>query len=334
MASTSWPSPTHNSRAVTDREYEQLVSSYTGDGLVGDPTESAAVYADGTGMAVRFRANKLGLVRAQMWSSGATEFTKPVTANGSGALRQDLVVLRLTRATWAVTEEVKAGAPGAGLPAVSQDLNSSGVFEIPIAVVRVETGATVIQPSDVTPIAWYLNEPEYLCTSTTMPPAVSGRRAYQTNTGHSYVAVGSTWQRIPDERAGLGELGPFTLPPFGPITGSVVLFDQTVTCRPSHFHNIAVRLRPQASSSYTHLMVFTEIAGTVVQHSGADLINGLANVPAEKTYHALGWRSGSTQTSFQLRVTATRYTGGSITATEAGQVSIVDLGSGAGAGHI
>lgn len=335
MAEYTWPSPGYNSRAVTDREYEELVSAYAGDGLVGDTADSAPIYADGSGMLVKVRANKRALVRAHMWASGTTDYTKTVTANASGALRQDLVVLRLTRATWAVTVEVKAGTPGAGLPALQQDLANSGFFEIPIAVVQVASGAASIAAGDVTPVGWYLGSTELRCTSSTRPPAVNGRRIFETDTARAYLAVGTTFVRLIDERTGFGELGPFTLPQFANVgsigtPGPVVLFDQYVTCRPAHFHNVEIRLKPQGSATYTHVTVSTEIDGTVIQNSGADLINSYANVAAEKSYRVLGWRSGSGQTSFRLRVLVARHSGGNVSATENGQLSVVDNGAGSG----
>lgn len=334
MAESSWPSPAHNSRAVSDREYELLVSGYSGDALLGSPSDTPIVYADGSAMSIKVRPDRYGLVRAHMWYSGTVEYSITIGANASGAVRQDLVVLRLDRTTWNVTLVVKAGTAGAGVPALTQDLGTTGVFEIPVAVVRTTSGQSTIGASDVTITGAYLAEPLLFCTSSSRPAAINGRRVFETNTGLQYVAVGTTWFRVPDERTGMGELGPYTIPSYSvPSTSQVVLFDQIIQCRPGHYHNFHFRLLVQASSAASHLTFSSEIDGTAVTSSGATFINNLANVPAELPFTNLGWKSGVAQTSFRLRALVQRYSGGTLTGT-GGSISIVDNGAGAGSGAI
>jgi hypothetical protein len=335
MAETSWPSPAHNSRAVSDREYELLVSGYSGDALLGSPSDTPIVYADGaSGLAIKVRPDRYGLVRAHMWYSGTVEYSISITANASGAVRQDLVVLKLDRATWNVTMVVKTGTAGAGIPALTQDLGTTGVFEIPVAVVRITSGTVNIGASDVTILGAYLAEPLLFCTSASRPTAINGRRIFETNTGLQYIAVGTTWFRVPDERTGMGELGPYTIPNYTVTgTGQVVLFDQVVACRPSHYHNLATRLLCAASTSYSHITVVQEIDTVAFTSSGATLVNGMANVPAELNFTGIGWKSGAAQTSFRLRVLVQRYSGGTLSGS-GGAISIVDHGAGAGSGAI
>lgn len=170
MAETSWPDPAA-ARVVTDIQFEQLEQAGPGDGVAGSPGQSPVVYADSTGRQVKIRANKLGKVRGHPWFSGPVEFTKTIAANATGQSRIDLIVLRLTRLTWAVTVEVKAGVPGAppATPALTQDLDASlagaGVFEIPLATVLVAPGVAVINAADVGTVAPYLGYPSRI----TMP---------------------------------------------------------------------------------------------------------------------------------------------------------------------
>lgn len=157
MAESSWPTLA-GSRVVTDIQWEQMASGFAADGVVGSPTDSAVVYADSTGMQVKIRASKLALVRGHGWYSGASEFTKAIGSNSSGSTRVDRIVLRLTRSTWAVTSEVKAGTPGAGAPALTQDAtgSGSGVYEIGLATVTVTNGAATISAGNVAPEARYI----------------------------------------------------------------------------------------------------------------------------------------------------------------------------------
>ncbi|MFD3483773.1 hypothetical protein [Streptomyces sp. NPDC058665] len=118
MAQDSWPSPGHNDRAVTDSEYETVAAHFSGDGVYGDPTETAVVTA-GVGLTVTVAANVTGSLRGHAWTSGTSDVTLAVAANSSGQTRTDRVVLRLDRDDWTVRAVVKQGTPGAGPPTLT-----------------------------------------------------------------------------------------------------------------------------------------------------------------------------------------------------------------------
>ena len=110
--------------------HELLWSAYHQSGLVGDPTQPAPVFADSTGMQVKFRANRLALLRGQMWSSGDSDVVKEVSTNTSGATRVDLAVLRLDRSSWTVRAHIVEGTPGGEEPAVAQDPGPTGEWDL------------------------------------------------------------------------------------------------------------------------------------------------------------------------------------------------------------
>jgi hypothetical protein len=144
MAQNSWPSPEHNSRAVTDGEYEQLTARYEDDGVHGSPADSSVVYTT-TGLQVLVRAGKTANLRGHFWASGDSDDTLPISSNDSGLSRTDRVVLRLERSDWTVRAVVIEGTPGAGVPALTRDLGGTGVYEMLLAGVVVPTGATSVQ---------------------------------------------------------------------------------------------------------------------------------------------------------------------------------------------
>ncbi|MEV0608135.1 hypothetical protein AB0I61_17390 [Polymorphospora rubra] len=200
MAEFSWPSPNHNGRAVTDDEYERLVGAYTTDGLIGPPPTQPVVYADSTGLLVRVRPDRSALVRGRMWSSGPTSWTRAIGSNGSGALRWDLIVLRFSRTTWDVTLEVVQGTPGAGVPAATVDPAGGGIWELPIASVRVTAGATTIAAGDVTMLAWYLGQDgQIVCRQAAEVPHNAGRLVFETETSRTLVSTGTTWTVLRDD---------------------------------------------------------------------------------------------------------------------------------------
>lgn len=143
MAQDSWPSPNHNSRNVTDPEYEKIAARFSDDGVWGDPADSSVVYTT-TGLQVFVRAAKFASVRGHAWTSGSTDVTLTIGANTSGQTRVDRVVLRLDRSTWDVRAVVKAGSPGAGAPALTRDTGDTGVFEVQLARVTVPNGASSV----------------------------------------------------------------------------------------------------------------------------------------------------------------------------------------------
>lgn len=147
MAESSWPSPGHNSRNVTDVEYEQLASRFSDDGIDGDPTQGVVVTA-GTGLQVAIAANTHASVRGHFWTSGSTDVTLSIGANSSGSTRTDAVVLRLDRSTWDVRAAVVPGTPGSGAPSITQDPPTTGVWEILLAHVTVPDGATSVTVTD------------------------------------------------------------------------------------------------------------------------------------------------------------------------------------------
>lgn len=152
MAEVSYPSPAHNTRNVTDAEYEKIAARFSDDGVYGVPGSPDPVVA-GTGLQVLVKAGTFASVRGHAWDSGTTDTALAITSNASGSTRVDWVVLRLDRSTWTVRATVLEGTPGAGSPAITQDTGTTGVFDIPLALVTVLTGAASVT---VTPYTLYV----------------------------------------------------------------------------------------------------------------------------------------------------------------------------------
>jgi hypothetical protein len=192
MAEFSYPSPNHNSRAVTEEEYENITRSQ-GVGLYGVPADPALIFGDSSGMQVKVRADQVGRIRGFTWESGGTIEAHAIGANGAGSDRIDLLVLRLTRATWDVTVEVVAGT--AGNPAPSPVIDGAK-YEMPLAEVTVKPGDLVIPAAQVKNRAWYFGTiaGEYLCLNTdSRPPVAEGLKLHETSTGRGYVGIGGSW---------------------------------------------------------------------------------------------------------------------------------------------
>ncbi len=204
MASTSWPAGA-GTRVTNDPQYERLAAAWAAPGVIGVPTDTAVVYADGTGVRTpKIRANKFAQIRGWGWHSGTTDFSLPsLAANASGSDRFDTVVLRFSRSTYTVVEAVNQGANGgaAGAASLTQSITeplTSGTFEIPLAVVRVGAGATTIAAGDVTPCAWFSSADAVVTNSTSyyQPAANLGfTRLRHADLGVAYVPYSGAWRR-------------------------------------------------------------------------------------------------------------------------------------------
>ncbi|MCX4606997.1 hypothetical protein [Streptomyces mirabilis] len=207
MAQDSWPSPAHNARAVTDTEYEKIAARFSGDGVYGEPGDTAVVVA-GIGLSVDVRSGVYASVRGHAWTSGTSTVNLPVTANSSGSTRVDRVVLRLDRSAWTVRAVVKPGTPGGGAPAITQDAGDTGVYEIPLATVTLVSGASTVT---VDRGELYVGVRIRPCTSTSRNPApVPGEMCFETNTGRARVWTGDSWVGLFDDSGVIGVNSPLS----------------------------------------------------------------------------------------------------------------------------
>jgi hypothetical protein len=202
VAETSFP--VAGGAGVTDAAYERLMGPITGVGRYNfGPTpgqlNTPLIFADNTGRQVKAYANQSAIIRGFRWESGTTPPVVALDANTSGNPRLDLIVLRLDRSNFTVrlgkTNGTPASVPAA--PAAIQDAGSTGVWEMPVATVRVTssgtTGQPFIQAADVTPVDWWLAPHPISTKQGQSPTAVHGQLMHHYDTGRSYRGVGTNW---------------------------------------------------------------------------------------------------------------------------------------------
>ncbi|WP_217545561.1 hypothetical protein [Streptomyces sp. GbtcB6] len=193
MAQDSWPSPSHNARALTDVEYELLAARFSDDGVYGSPSDTPVVSA-GAGLSVDVRAGVYASVRGHLWYSGTAVTNLTIAANPTASTRFDRVVLRLDRSTWNVTAAVKQGTAGAGTPDLTRDTGSTGVWEIPLATVTVAASAT---GAGVAAKELYVGSRVRPCTSISLPDAPGpGDLVFQATDEKLMMFTGSLWKTV------------------------------------------------------------------------------------------------------------------------------------------
>jgi hypothetical protein len=206
--------PVAGGAGVTDANYEKLLGPLVGAGRVAfNPTSSQLstplIFADNSGRQVKAYANQAAVIRGFRWESGTTPPVLALDANSSGNPRLDLIVLRLDRSNFTVRLGKTNGTPAAvpAAPAAIQDAGTTGVWELPLATVKVTssgtTGQPFIQSTDVAPLDWWLAPPAAVTKTGQNPAPTHGMLLHHYDTGRTYRAVGAAWQLM-------GENGPFT----------------------------------------------------------------------------------------------------------------------------
>ncbi|MFA7265211.1 MAG: hypothetical protein WC054_02765 [Candidatus Nanopelagicales bacterium] len=131
-------------------QWSLMARNWGGDGVIGHAGGSVAeVFADNSGLQVKVRAG-VAQLRGHLWESDAVE-TVEVDANASGSPRIDLVVLRLdpTNEPDFITLEVLTGTPASSPVEPALTRTYTGIFEVPLGAVRVESGASSIAADKV-----------------------------------------------------------------------------------------------------------------------------------------------------------------------------------------
>lgn len=209
MAEISFP--VAGGAGVTDATYERLIGPITGSGRYGFNLSSSAlttplIFADNSGRQVKAYANQAAIVRGFRWESGTTPPVVALDANTSGNPRLDLIVLRLSRTDFTVRLGKTNGTPATvpAAPAPVQDAGSTGVWELPLATVRVgssgTTGQPFIQATDVTPIDYWLTPPGIILRDGAyIPNSQPGTPLYRADNGRSYRSTGSGYVLIGED---------------------------------------------------------------------------------------------------------------------------------------
>lgn len=306
MVSTTWPDGTPKS--VDDNEYEVFGSAWSGDGVIGLPSDTSPVFGDSSGRVVKFRSGKRALVHGHGWASGISDITVAVTANGAGQPRVDLAVLGLDRTTWLVTEYVKAGTPAVSPtpPTLQRDALgvAPGKWEIPLATINVAAGATGINAADVTSVAAFLGPQQglYVADATALaqlPAPGSGQLAYVASAASAgnpvYHYVGGVWRRL-DWNTSWGIIGGKRYPGTDPLAylSGVSLADTGISTGSVSLLNgrrYTVEMSFPIGYNVSASDVVTYSVFSAVKATGGTTV-GQASLPPSQVYQAWTWQRG------------------------------------------
>jgi hypothetical protein len=194
MAEDSYPSSARAAGVLTDAEYEALAALYVPSGIFGLPTDPYPVYTAGdANRGVRFRAGSVGLVRGARYATGGVDVIVQAAANSSGSNRLDLAVWECDHdSDNEVRAAIKTGSSATVPPTPTQQAPGAGVWQFPVAVITVPTGATTLAADKTAKCGWWLAPPPLLTSTTSQrPPNVAGQGIFEFESASRLVGNGA-----------------------------------------------------------------------------------------------------------------------------------------------
>lgn len=156
MSLVSYPFDDSN---VLENEFSYMARLYAPTGVVGNAGDTnLQVFADSSGMAVKVRTGQAVLLG--FYCRNTATASVAIDSNSSGNPRIDTVILKLDTTANSVVLAIKKGTESSSpVPATLTQLDA-GTFELPLAYVRVESGAASISADKVTDHRQYQVDPK------------------------------------------------------------------------------------------------------------------------------------------------------------------------------
>lgn len=293
MAISSYP---FDGGTVNEVEYGLLFREFANSGVADDIDGSGfRVSANSTGMKVTV-APGFAVLRGHAVQSTATETV--TIAAASGAIRYDLVVLRLNPAENEIALAVLTGTPGAGTPQPTQ--TDSGIYELPLASVIVLANAVSIASGDVSDKRVFVGQ-AWQDTNRRPTSPRTGTLGYNKATGKWEFYNGNTWGELLPSLEWTSIIGrPTSMPPTAHNHLWEQIQDKPTTFPPSaHGHPWGqISGKPTTFPPSGHSHTWSEITGKPTTftpkahtHSGSEITSQVQNsIYAKRSDEADGTR--------------------------------------------
>ncbi|ROP53268.1 hypothetical protein [Streptomyces sp. PanSC9] len=189
MAQSSFPFG--SSQITTEDQWSSYMRMAQVDGVFATSESATNLKVTASNLStVSVAAGEAWIQGTYYGNSTALNVNVPTNSGGISA-RSDLIVLRRDPAADATTVQYKTG--GTSFPSLTQALN--GTWEIPLARVTVAAGASVVAPSGVTDVRWFVGRPAVFGSSAYRRPPVRGQIHIDNGTD-LYLGDGSNWNYL------------------------------------------------------------------------------------------------------------------------------------------
>lgn len=263
--------PFTGSSITTELQWSRMARRWGLDGVHTEDPSTTLLKVTGSGTTTVAVAPGMAFVNGFFYHLDATK-NLAVPANGGGAARVDLVVLRADQAANSVTAQYKTG--GTAAPPLTQV--EDGVWEIPLAQCTVAAGASVVTAANVLDRRYLTGRSVLPTVSGARPPALKNQ--LMVDGGKLYIGDGAAWRWLatqgveestytPAWTAGTDALanvinwgsGSINLGRYQAVGGRVDLTVQVIPTGnpPAYTDPIAVSLPPGLPATLAHRSLFT-----------------------------------------------------------------------------
>lgn len=156
MTQTYFPFDSGQGANVTESQWSKMAQYWLGTGVLKGVLNELLVYADSTGMQVKVKSGR-SWIQGHFFESDAEEILPINTANATNP-RIDRIILRLDWNVNTIQLAVLQGTPATS-PSVPALTKNTSRWEIPLAQIRVNAGATTIASANVTDERVYSQQP-------------------------------------------------------------------------------------------------------------------------------------------------------------------------------
>lgn len=189
MTQTSFPFG--SSPISTEDQWSSYMRMFQVDGVFATSENGTNLKVTASNASTVSVAAGEAVIQGTYYSNDAGLNVSVPTNSGGGSARNDLIVLRRDPSADATTVQYKTG--GTSFPSLTQTLN--GTWEIPLARVTVAAGASVVPPSGVADVRWFVGRPAVFGSSTYRRPPVRGQIHIDNGTD-LYLGDGTNWNLL------------------------------------------------------------------------------------------------------------------------------------------
>ncbi|WP_371538365.1 hypothetical protein OG210_21835 [Streptomyces sp. NBC_00466] len=183
--------PFGSSQIATEDQWSSMFRMTQVDGVFASSENDTDLKVSASNASTVTLAAGEAWIQGTYYANSASLNVSVPTNSGGSSTRNDLIVLRRDPSGDTTTVQYKTG--GTSFPSLTQTLN--GTWEIPLARVTVAAGASVVPPSGVVDVRWFVGRPAVFGSSPYRRPPTRGQ-LHIDNGADLYLGDGMSWNYL------------------------------------------------------------------------------------------------------------------------------------------